>query len=172
MAVTSIRERTPEQARVDVRVVDSDIHPTQRPAEWMEYVPEPYRSRFWKRRRVGNTINYDAPDYAHAMAMRMDTFPEDGGFPGSDPELAFRQVIMEAGSDIGILIPFSAIRSFRSTRSRAGSRPITGRRIIGLTARRTGTSGGVVRSASRSRIQPARSKRSSTGPGTRTWPRS
>ncbi len=107
MAVTSIRERAPELARVDVRVVDSDVHPVPRAGEWIEYVPEPYRSRFWKRRRVGDTINYDAPDYAHAMAMRMDTFPEDGGFPGSDPELAFRQVIMEAGSDIGILEPGS-----------------------------------------------------------------
>jgi len=105
MAVTSIRERAPEQARVDVRVVDSDIHPVPRKGEWIEYLPEPHRSTFWTRRRVGDTINYDAPDYAHAMAMRLDTFPEDGGFPGSDPELAFRQVIMQAGSDIGILEP-------------------------------------------------------------------
>ena len=115
MAVTSIRERAPELARVDVRVVDSDVHPVPRAGEWIEYVPEPYRSRFWKRRRVGDTINYDAPDYAHAMAMRMDTFPEDGGFPGSDPELAFRQVIMEAGSDIGILEPGSRSQIVPST---------------------------------------------------------
>ena len=41
----------------------------------------------------------------HAHAMRLDAFPEDGGFPGSDPEMAFRHVIMEAGCDIGILEP-------------------------------------------------------------------
>ena len=32
--------------------------------------------------------------------MRADTFPADGEFAGSDPDLAFRQLIMEAGSDI------------------------------------------------------------------------
>jgi predicted TIM-barrel fold metal-dependent hydrolase len=37
--------------------------------------------------------------------MRVDAFTPDGGFPGSDPELAFRQLIIEAGSDIGILEP-------------------------------------------------------------------
>ena len=43
MAV-SITERAPEKARIDVRVVDSDIHPTPRRAEWIEFVPEPHRS--------------------------------------------------------------------------------------------------------------------------------
>ena len=56
-------------------------------------------------RTVGEQIYYDAPDYAHAYAMRTDTFPPDGEFPGSDPDMAFRQLIMEAGSDIAILEP-------------------------------------------------------------------
>jgi predicted TIM-barrel fold metal-dependent hydrolase len=105
MAVTSIQERSPEQTHVDVRIVDSDVHPVPRGPEFFEYIPEPLRSRFWKRRGFPNTIIYDAPDYAHAQAMRLDSFPEDGGFPGSDPDLTFRQLIMEAGSDIGILEP-------------------------------------------------------------------
>ena len=54
---------------------------------------------------MGEPIYYDAPDYAHAQAMRVDSFPQDGEFPGSDPDLAFRQLIMEAGSDIAILEP-------------------------------------------------------------------
>ena len=37
--------------------------------------------------------------------MRTDSFPPNGEFPGSDPDMAFRQLIMEAGSDIGILEP-------------------------------------------------------------------
>ena len=56
-------------------------------------------------RRIGDQIYYDAPDYAHAYAMRMDTFPADGEFAGSDPDLAFKQLIMEAGADIAILEP-------------------------------------------------------------------
>jgi predicted TIM-barrel fold metal-dependent hydrolase len=71
----------------------------------LEYVPEPYRSKYFLSHPVGDTIDYDAPDYAHAKAMRVDTFPADGEFPGSDPDMAFKQLIMEAGSDIGILEP-------------------------------------------------------------------
>ena len=106
MAV-SVRERAPEKARTDVRIVDCDVHPTPRAGEWIEYVPEPYRSEFWKKRQPGDNIYYDAPDYAHAMAMRLDSFPTDGNFAGSDPEMAFQHVIMQAGCDIAVLEPFS-----------------------------------------------------------------
>ncbi|HLH69680.1 MAG TPA: amidohydrolase family protein [Candidatus Dormibacteraeota bacterium] len=102
-----VKQAPAKRAEVAVRVVDSDVHPVPKPGVWIEYVPEPWRSKFWAKKRVGETINYDAPDYAHAMAMRTDTFPPDGGFPGSDPDLAFRQLIVEAGSDIGILEPGS-----------------------------------------------------------------
>ena len=37
--------------------------------------------------------------------MRVDTFPDDGEFACSDPDLAFRQAIMEAGADIAVLEP-------------------------------------------------------------------
>ena len=70
----------------------------------VQYIPEPWRSYFTNH-RVGDQIYYDAPDYAHSYAMRVDTFPADGEFAGSDPELAFRQLIMEAGADIAILEP-------------------------------------------------------------------
>ncbi|BBY59191.1 hypothetical protein MSAR_23270 [Mycolicibacterium sarraceniae] len=39
--------------------------------------------------------------------MRADTFPGDGEFAGSNPDLAFRQLIMEAGADIAILEPLA-----------------------------------------------------------------
>ena len=65
-----------------------------------QYIPEPWRSKYFLTRKVGDQIYYDAPDYAHAYAMRADTFPADGEFAGSDPDLAFKQLIMEAGSDI------------------------------------------------------------------------
>ena len=72
---------------------------------WSQYIPEPWRSKYFLTRKVGDQIYYDAPDYAHAYAMRVDTFPADGEFAGSDPDLAFRQLIMEAGADIAILEP-------------------------------------------------------------------
>lgn len=100
-----IRERVPSPERVAVRVVDSDVHPVPRPGRLAELFPEPYRSKYFLSHHIGDTIVYDAPDYAHAYAMRVDAFLPDGGFPGSDPDMAFRQCIIGAGSDIAILEP-------------------------------------------------------------------
>ncbi|WP_280398321.1 amidohydrolase family protein [Nocardia carnea] len=99
------RARIPSTELVPVRVVDSDVHPVPRRGDLVEHIPEPWRSSFFLSHRVGDTIIYDAPDYAHSKAMRVDTFPENGEFPGSDPDMAFRQLIMDAGSDIVILEP-------------------------------------------------------------------
>ncbi|MBI3214427.1 MAG: amidohydrolase family protein [Mycobacterium sp.] len=97
--------RKPAAERVAVRCVDSDVHPTPRSGELMQYIREPWRSTYFAGLQHGDLIYYDAPDYAHSYAMRTDTFPSDGEFAGSDPDLAFKQLIMEAGSDIGILEP-------------------------------------------------------------------
>ncbi|MFY9922452.1 MAG: hypothetical protein WAL26_29325, partial [Mycobacterium sp.] len=96
-------ERKPAAERIAVRCVDSDVHPVPRSGELTPYIPEPWRSKYFLTRKIGDQIYYDAPDYAHAYAMRVDTFPADGQFPGSDPDLAFKQLIMEAGADIAIL---------------------------------------------------------------------
>ncbi|AHH18949.1 putative amidohydrolase [Nocardia nova SH22a] len=100
-----IRERVPSADRVAVRVVDSDVHPVPRPGRLAELYPEPFRSNYFLNRQVGSTLYYDAPDFAYAYAMRVDSFPEGGGFPGSDPDTLFRQLIIGAGSDIAILEP-------------------------------------------------------------------
>ncbi|WP_165692529.1 amidohydrolase family protein, partial [Mycolicibacterium conceptionense] len=104
MTVTA-SPRIPAEERIAVRCVDSDVHPVPRRGVLGEYIPEPWRSRYFGTHDVGELIYYDAPDYAHAYAMRTDTFPSDGEFAGSDPDLAFRQLIMEAGADIAILEP-------------------------------------------------------------------
>ncbi|SHM64632.1 amidohydrolase family protein [Cryptosporangium aurantiacum] len=104
--MTQAKERVPATAEVPVRVVDSDVHPVPRPGVVAEYIPEKWR-KFLLSHKVGDTINYDAPDYAHAFAMRVDAFPTDGGFPGSDPDMMFKQLIIEAGSDIAVLEPSS-----------------------------------------------------------------
>ncbi|MET8651601.1 amidohydrolase family protein [Nocardia aurea] len=105
MTLAHQQARIPAAEQVAVRVVDSDVHPVPRRGELLEYIPEPYRTSYFRSHRVGDTILYDAPDYAHAYAMRVDSFPENGEFPGSDPDLAFRQLILDAGSDIAILEP-------------------------------------------------------------------
>jgi predicted TIM-barrel fold metal-dependent hydrolase len=91
---------------VPVRIVDTDVHPTPRAGELAPFIPEPFRSRLAQRADgAGSPVYYDAPDFAHSMAMRTDTFPADGNFAGSDPDLLFRQLILDAGSDIAILGP-------------------------------------------------------------------
>ena len=96
-----------------MRCVDSDVHPVPRAGELTQYIPEPWRSKYFLTRKIGDQIYYDAPDYAHAYAMRADTFPADGQFPGSSPDLAFKQLIMEAGADIAILEPAAYPARFR-----------------------------------------------------------
>jgi uncharacterized protein len=105
MTLMEARPRVPAARKVAVRVVDADVHPVPKAGELTPYIAEPYRSRNVLTHPYGETINYDAPDYAYAMAMSADTLPADGNFPGSDPELAYRQLILQAGSDIGILEP-------------------------------------------------------------------
>ena len=103
--VTSATARVTPAERVPVRCVDSDVHPVPRRGEMVGYIPEPWRSKYFLSHRVGEQIFYDAPDYAHSYAMRVDSFPTDGEFACSDPDLALKQLIMEAGSDIAILEP-------------------------------------------------------------------
>lgn len=89
-----------------VRVVDCDVHPTAKRGEFEQFIPEKFRAVFAARGKgSGNPVYYDAPDYNHAFAMRTDTFPGDGNFAGSDPDLMFRQLIMDAGSDMVLLGP-------------------------------------------------------------------
>jgi predicted TIM-barrel fold metal-dependent hydrolase len=122
MAPTHTPERVPAAECIAVRCVDSDVHPYPRRGELLEYLPEPLRSRYFAARQAGETIYYDAPDYAHAYAMRVDTFPPDGGFAGSDPDMAFRQLIMEAGVDIAILEPLAgAMRLPEASHAFAGA---------------------------------------------------
>jgi predicted TIM-barrel fold metal-dependent hydrolase len=109
MTIEITQERVVGTELVPVRVVDSDVHPTAKRGELEPYIPEPFRSRIAQRNQGANNggVYYDAPDYNHAFAMRTDTFPDDGNFAGSDPDLAFRHVVMEGGSDISILGPLN-----------------------------------------------------------------
>ncbi len=107
MSLMQSPQRVHAAERIAVRCVDADVHPYPKRGQLVEHIPEPLRSKYFLARRVGETIFYDAPDYAHARAMRADTFPPDGGFAGSDPDMAFRQLIIEAGVDIAILEPLA-----------------------------------------------------------------
>ncbi|HOW95511.1 MAG TPA: amidohydrolase, partial [Mycolicibacterium fallax] len=91
-ADTTATDRVTPAERIAVRCVDSDVHPVPRRGELVDYIPEPWRSKYFRSHRVGEQIFYDAPDYAHSYAMRVDSFPADGEFACSDPDLAFKQL--------------------------------------------------------------------------------
>jgi hypothetical protein len=78
MTETHAQERIPAKERIAIRCVDSDVHPVPKRGEITPYIPEPWRSKFFLDHKIGELIYYDAPDYAHAFAMRTDTFPPDG----------------------------------------------------------------------------------------------
>ena len=105
--------------------------------------------------------------------MRLDTFPSDGEFAGSDPDLAFKQLIMEAGADIAILEPAAYPARFPEAQprdelraERLAGQPLAGQpqQLARALAR--------FRSASRSRTRRTPPARSTSGPGTPTWGRS
>lgn len=86
--------------RVPVRIVDCDVHPQLRsgddllpflPARWAHISrkdpPLPWRI---------NMIN---------DARRVDSWPDSGGPPGSDPSFTDKQLLGEAKVDIAILVP-------------------------------------------------------------------
>jgi hypothetical protein len=79
MTLTHAEQRAAPAERIAVRCVDSDVHPVPR-GVLLEYIPEPWHQYFLSH-PVGEKIYDDAPDYAHAYAMRVDTFPPTASSP-------------------------------------------------------------------------------------------
>jgi predicted TIM-barrel fold metal-dependent hydrolase len=98
-----------------LQTIDCDVHP---------HLPEglktlgPYLSKEWRRRLLGGvSLGWAKEVYASQLAlpkndmyinpvgaMRRDAFPEDGGVPGSDPELVVRQLLDGCGIERAILM--------------------------------------------------------------------
>jgi len=68
MTITAAR-RAPGTQHTAVRCVDADVHPVPRRGQLLEFIPEPWRSRYFTSHPVGEQIYYDPPDYAHCAAM-------------------------------------------------------------------------------------------------------
>lgn len=106
MADTLLVERGDAQAEVEVRIVDTDVHPVPRhPDELRAYVPEPWRSRRWSDQvfdAIGSPL-YEAPN----KAQRLDSWSPDGAPPCADPDFTEKQVFGDAGVDIAMLIPLT-----------------------------------------------------------------
>ena len=147
---------------------------TPRPArgELGQYLPEPWRSKYFGTHTVGEQIYYDAPDYAHSYAMRVDTFPAGRRVRrAAIPDLAFKQLIMEAGADIAILEPAAyPARIPEANSAMSGAEPLAGQPLARQPQQ-------LARAVARVDLRDdrgagGRSPRDrGSGPGTRTWRR-
>jgi len=93
---------------IEVRIVDTDVHPIPVSVDVLKsYAPKEWVDRIWA---SGNAVApvphfYDTPDSFKTMSMRVDAHPDRGGLPGSDPDYAARQLLIDAGVGIATLEP-------------------------------------------------------------------
>ena len=89
--------------------VDCDVHPyTKSPADLDAFLPERWRKL---RQSIGNRSRapfVGAPNYPRmspGTGMRMDSWPADGGHPGSDLGMMREQLLDAFGVSFGMLMP-------------------------------------------------------------------
>lgn len=103
-------------AQISVKIVDTDVHPAPRSTEQIaSYLPQRLRSRAAKalkqqgdrpqQESQPNWVLYDLPDFVNAGNGRYDAKPPSGGPAGSDPDFAFKQLIVDGKVDLGIISP-------------------------------------------------------------------
>jgi uncharacterized protein len=89
--------------RTGYTIVDTDIHPHAMPRDIMPRLDALHRRRF---EMFGSRVPSPPEIYPRVRnaGFRLDSWPE-GGFPGSDLQMARDQLLDEFGVDYGVLIP-------------------------------------------------------------------
>jgi hypothetical protein len=166
-------ERVEPQTQIAVAIVDTDVHPMPVSAEVLKsYAPADWVDKIWP---TGNAVTplphfYDTPDSYKTFSMRVDAAPPGGGFAGTDPDYAAKQLLVDAGVGIATLEPMcdaqlpQAEHVLKSTYN--DWLPMSG-----WTAT-TRTVAGADRSVSAHRCLSRRRGKSSGGPVIHTWRRS
>ena len=86
MTLTQTQERTPAAERIAVRCVDSDVHPVPKRGRADPVHPGAVAEQALPRlARSASQSTTTRRTTRTPYAMRVDTFPPDGEFPGSDP---------------------------------------------------------------------------------------
>lgn len=106
---TAIAE-APDRSKVKTAVIDCDIHTTlPAPEALYPYLPERWRrhqQRFGNRGHVGGAYPRAMPN-----AARHDSWPPNGGPPGSDLAFLQEQLLDAWGIEVGILNPLVGVGS-------------------------------------------------------------
>ena len=97
-------------------IVDTDVHPMPVSADVLKsYAPAEWADKIWP---TGNAVTpvphfYDTPDSYKTMSLRVDATPPNGGFAGTEPDFAAKQLLVDAGVSIATLLPMWT-RSYRT----------------------------------------------------------
>ena len=99
--MTTIERVEPQTEReIAVAIVDTDVHPMPVSTDVLKsYAPAEWVDKIWP---TGNAVTpvphfYDTPDSYKTMSMRVDAAPPGGGFAGTDPDYAAKQLLIDAG---------------------------------------------------------------------------
>jgi predicted TIM-barrel fold metal-dependent hydrolase len=100
MAATEEAARLPSGgATVPIQIVDTDVHPSVKSAAELEqFLPK--RWHYLHKNAPMVPFRNDVTN----NGRRLDSVPEGGGQPGSDPKLLERQLFEDAGVDIAVLV--------------------------------------------------------------------
>src|ERR1700759_2905786 len=104
----TIMERIEPQTEIAVSIVDTDVPPLPVSTDVLKsYAAADWVDKIWP---TGNAVTpvphfYDTPDSYKTMSLRLDAAPPDGGFAGSDPDFAAKQLLVDAGVSIATLLP-------------------------------------------------------------------
>src|ERR1700689_724969 len=96
------------QKEIAVAIVDTDAHPMPVSSDVLKsYAPAEWVDKIWP---TGNAVApvphfYDTPDSYKTMSMRVDAAPPGGGFAGTDPDYAAKQLLIDPGVSIATLEP-------------------------------------------------------------------
>ncbi|MFC4950147.1 amidohydrolase family protein [Pseudonocardia sp. GCM10023141] len=86
-----------------VTIVDCDVHVVPSPDEVREFMPDQFRGPWLDHLTMGLSGIYATPN--PLAGMREDSVPTGGGAPGTDPALLEKQLFVDAGVDIAVLLP-------------------------------------------------------------------
>ena len=86
-------------------IIDADIHPTLDPQRVMEYLPEPWRSRYASGNRGPGTLGY----WNAAGFTQADAVTDDGVGIATTPETLAREFFDRHGLEYGLLNPEGCI---------------------------------------------------------------
>src|SRR3954447_26063902 len=109
MNVTVTDRRPDTSAQSQLGFVDCDVHPyTKSPADLDAFLPERWRKLRQSIDARSRSAFAAAPNYPRmspGTGMRMDSWPESGGHPGSDLKMMREQLLDAFDVSYGMLMP-------------------------------------------------------------------